>query len=114
MKELKFAGSTLADIRAFPHEARQEAGYQLSQVQLGKEPSDWKRMTSIASGVREIRIHRIGEFRVIYITMLHDAVYVLHAFQKKVRKTPKRDIHVAKARLKLILDKQIWTRKTVN
>ncbi|MBT7952979.1 MAG: type II toxin-antitoxin system RelE/ParE family toxin [Gammaproteobacteria bacterium] len=106
MKELKFAGSTLADIRAFPLEVRQDAGYQLSQVQLGFEPSDWKPMTSIASGVREIRIHRKGEFRVIYITMLHDAVYVLHAFQKKARKTPKRVIDVAKARLKLILDKQ--------
>jgi phage-related protein len=106
MKELKFAGSTLADIRAFPRVARQDAGYQLNQVQLGFEPSDWKPMTSIASGVREIRIHRTGEFRVIYITMMHDAVYILHAFQKKARKTPKREIDVAKARLKLILDKQ--------
>ena len=106
MKELKFAGSTLADIRAFPQEARKDAGYQLSQVQLGFEPSDWKPMTSIASGVREIRIHRNGEYRVIYITRLHDAVYVLHVFQKLTRKTLKKDIELAKARLKTILEMQ--------
>ncbi len=102
MKELKFAGSTLADIRAFPREARQEAGYQLSQVQFGFEPTDWKPMTNIASGVREIRIHKNGEYRVMYITRLYDAVYVIHAFQKKSAKTPKKEIAIAQARLKLI------------
>lgn len=103
MKELKFAGSTLADLRTFPREARQNAGYQLSQVQLSFDPSDWKPITSIAPGVREIRIHKHGEYRVIYITRLHDAVYVLHAFQKKTRTTPKKDIDMAKARLKMVL-----------
>ncbi|MFT5133383.1 MAG: phage-related protein [Gammaproteobacteria bacterium] len=97
MKELKFAGSTLADIRAFPREARQDAGYQLSQVQLGFDSSDWKPITSVAAGVREIRIRKHGEYRVIYITKVNDAVYVLHAFQKKTRTTPKKDINVAKA-----------------
>jgi phage-related protein len=107
MKLLKFAGSTLADIRDFPQEARQETGYQLSQVQLGFEPSDWKPMKSIDSGVREIRIHKNGEFRVIYITKVHGAVYVLHAFQKKNRKTLKKDIELAKTRLKFVLEIQL-------
>ena len=75
MKPLKFTGSSLADLRKFPENAKREAGYQLNQVQLGFEPSDWKPMNSIGSGVREIRIHNDGEFRVIYITKLHETVY---------------------------------------
>ena len=56
-------------------------------VQSGLEPSDWKPMQVIGPGVQEIRIHVLGEWRVIYVAKLRDAVYVLHAFQKKTRKT---------------------------
>ena len=106
MKPLKFTGSSLADLRKFPVNAKREAGYQLNQVQLGFEPSDWKPVSCIGSGVREIRIHNDGEFRVIYITRLHETVYVLHAFQKKARKTPKKDLDLARARLKLLHEVQ--------
>ena len=102
MKKLLFAGSALADIRNFPLEARREAGYQLSQVQLGFQPTDWKPLGSIGPGVREIRIHKQREFRVIYITRFHEAVYVLHAFQKKTRKISRKDTELIKARLKMI------------
>ena len=101
-----FTGSSLGDLREFPEKARREAGHQLNQVQLGLEPSDWKPMSSIGPGVREIRIHNDGEFRVIYITKLHETVYVLHAFQKKTQKTPRKDIELAKARLKLLQEVQ--------
>lgn len=106
MKPLKFVGNSLADLRSFPRETMREAGYQLNQVQLGFEPSDWKPMKSIGSGVREIRIHKEGEYRVIYIAKLHETVYVLHTFQKKAQKTPRKDIELAKNRLKLILEEQ--------
>ena len=102
MKKLLFAGSALADIRNFPVEARREAGYQLSQGQLGFEPTDWKPIGSIGPGVREIRIHKQGGFRVIYITRFHEALYVLHAFQKKTRKISRKDTEMIKARLKMI------------
>jgi phage-related protein len=88
------------DLLSFPYDARREAGYQLGFVQLGFEPSDWKPMSSIGQGVKEIRIHVKGEFRVLYITKYEEAVYVLHAFQKKSQKTPKRDIDIAKTRLR--------------
>jgi len=101
-----FTGSSLGDLREFPEKARREAGHQLNQVQLGLEPSDWKPMSSIGPGVREIRIHNDGEFRVIYITRLHETVYVLHAFQKKTQKTPRKDIELARARLKLLQEMQ--------
>ncbi len=59
-------------------------------------------MGSISPGVREIRIHKKGEFRVVYITKFHEAVYVLHAFQKKAKKISKKDMELIKARLKII------------
>ena len=104
MKPLKFTGSSLDELRAFPEKAKREAGHQLNQVQLGFEPSDWRPMSSIGPGVREIRIHSDGEFRVIYITRLHETVYVLHAFHKKSQRTPRKDIQLAMARLKLLLE----------
>jgi phage-related protein len=57
-------------------------------------------MPSIGPGVREIRIMHEGQFRVVYIAKLADAVYVLHAFQKKTQKTRKQDIDAAKQVLK--------------
>lgn len=102
MKPLKFVGSSLDDLRNFPSEARRHAGFELDAVQRGLDPSDWKPMNTIAQGVREIRIHVLGEWRIIYIAKLADAVYVLHAFQKKTGKTRREDIELAVRRYKLI------------
>ena len=100
MKEIRFCGSSLEALRNFPAVAKREAGYQLDRVQHGLEPTDWKPMPSIGPGVREIRIMHEDQFRVIYIAKRADAVYVLHAFQKKSQKTRKQDIDVAKQALK--------------
>ena len=103
MKEVKWHGSSRSDVDAFPADARREAGYQLFQVQIGEEPSDWKPMTSVGPGVREIRIRQAsGAFRIIYVATIGDAVHVLHAFQKKTQATAKRDIDLAKARFRQI------------
>jgi phage-related protein len=59
-------------------------------------------MRSIGSGVKEIRIHVLGEWRIIYVANLADAIYVLHAFQKKSQKTNSNDIELARKRLKEI------------
>lgn len=100
LKPLYFVGSALADLRAFPRAPRREAGYQLDRVQFGLKPSDWKPLTTVGSGVREIRIHHEGQFRVIYVTKFDNAVYVLHAFQKKTQKTRKQDVEIARQRFK--------------
>jgi len=55
-------------------------------------------MNEIGAGAREIRIHVLGEWGVLYVAKLADAVYVLHAFQKKTRKTPHRDIELGRRR----------------
>lgn len=95
---MHFIGSSLDDLRNFPDEARRAAGFELRAVQNGLEPSDWKPISSIGPGVREIRIHTLGEWRVIYVTKLREAICVIHAFQKKTRKTRRNDIELARAR----------------
>ena len=60
-------------------------------------------MPSIGKGVEEIRVwDEAGTFRLIYTARLADAVYVLHAFQKKTQATSKRDIENAKTRFALL------------
>lgn len=61
-------------------------------------------MSSIGSGVREIRIMHEGQYRVIHLAKFADAVYVLHAFQKKTQKTRKQEINAAKQALKQIVN----------
>jgi phage-related protein len=103
MKEVRWHGSSRSDVEAFPNDARREAGYQLFQVQIGENPSDWKPMPSVGAGVREIRIRQAsGAYRIIYLTTIGDDIHVLHAFQKKTQATTKRDIDLAKARLRQI------------
>lgn len=103
-KPVEFLGSALDDLRAFPLPARREAGHQLDQVQNGQEPDDWKPMSTVGQGVKEIRIRDAsGAFRVIYIAKLADAVYVLHCFQKKTEKTGRADLDLATKRYRDLL-----------
>ena len=62
-KPVEFRGSALDDLRAFPEAARREAGYQLDQVQHGREPDDWKPMSTVGRGVWEIRIRDRGSIQ---------------------------------------------------
>ncbi len=102
-KALWWLGSSRDDIRAFPVNARRLAGFQLRRVQQGLEPNDWRPMPTIGPGVQEIRIHTAREHRVIYIARFAEAVYVVHAFEKRTRKTPKRDLNLARQRVQQLL-----------
>lgn len=55
-KPVEFVGTALEDLRCFPPSARQEAGFQIDQVQRGRNPDDWKPMKTVGKGVREISI----------------------------------------------------------
>lgn len=99
MKPLTFLADTLKVVREFPHDARQDVGHQLSLVQQGIEPDDFKSLSLIGAGVQELRIWcEQGTFRVVYLARLPEAVYVLHAFQKKTQTTSKSDIELAARR----------------
>ena len=60
-------------------------------------------MTTIGPGVIEIRIHTTQEYRVFYVAKFAEAVYVLHAFNKRTQKTPPRDIELARRRYSELL-----------
>jgi phage-related protein len=65
-------------------------------VQRGKQPSDFKPMPTVGKGAEELRVwDDSGTYRVVYVARLREAVYVLHAFQKKTRSTSKQDIEIA-------------------
>ena len=98
MKPLAFVGSAREDLKSFPDDARKIAGFELWMVQDGQEPSDWKPMPAVGPGTFEIRIHAGGEWRILYVAKYADAIYVLHAFQKKTQKTTSRDIELARKR----------------
>jgi len=104
MKPLRFVGSALDDLRNFPAGARRDAGFELGAFQRGEMPSDFKPMVTVGPGAYEIRIHVEGEWRVIYVAKLADAVYVLHAFRKKTQKTSKTDIDIAARRYRPLGD----------
>jgi phage-related protein len=106
LKQVRWLANSREQIRDFPDEARREAGYQLERVQAGKDPADWKPMPSVGLGVNEIRVRDGGAFRVIYIAKFPEAVYVLHAFQKKARKTPKADVELARRRFRELVQER--------
>ena len=91
-RPLVWLGSSLADLRAFPADARKVAGYQLRRIQSGMMPSDWKVLPSVGPGVYEIRLHTGVEHRIFYVAKFIEAVYVLHAFEKKSRQTRSADV----------------------
>ena len=102
-KPIEFLGDSLRSLREFPDDAKLDAGYQLDRVQHGLQPDDFKPMPAIGKGVEEIRVRDdTGAYRVIYTARLADAIYVLHAFQKKTQTTSKRDIELAKQRFALL------------
>ncbi len=103
MKALVWMGGSREDLRAFPADARRQAGYQLDKVQRGVGPEDWKPLKTIGQGVRELRIRESsGAFRVVYLATLPRGVYVLHCFQKNKQTTSRQDIRLAKLRLKAL------------
>jgi phage-related protein len=99
MKPARFIGSAKNDLSAFPKSVRIRAGHELFMLQVGREPDDWKPMTVVGPGACEIRVRDpSGAFRVICVARFEDAVYVLHVFQKKSRKTARADLELAKRR----------------
>ena len=106
IKPIVWLADSRGQISAFANEARNVAGFELWEIQQGKEPSDWKPMPSVGLGVKEIRVRVGGAYRIIYLAKFVEAVYVLHAFQKKAQKTPKPDIDLARKRFRELIQER--------
>jgi phage-related protein len=108
MKDIGFRGTALNDLKSFNDGVKQQIGYNLHRIQIGKKPLDSKIMKTIGVGVREIRAKdKDGIYCAIYVASFKETVYVLHCFQKKEQKTRKQDLEIAKTRLhKLIVERK--------
>lgn len=103
MKDLQFLGTSREDLMRMPEAVRSRVGHELFLVQVGREPSDFKPMQSIGAGAYEIRVRdATGAFRVMYVARFKARIYVLHAFQKKTRKTSPLDVQMAATRFATI------------
>jgi len=103
-KPARFMGSSRDDLRRFPEDVRTEFGYAIFAAQEGGRAPKAKPLKGIVpgAGVLEIVEDFDGNtYRVVYTVKFADAVYVLHAFQKKSKhgiKTPKHEIDLIRAR----------------
>lgn len=88
----------------FPLEAQDDILAALTIAADGGFPTNAKPMKGLGSGVYEIALrHRTDAYRVVYTVQFRDALWVVHAFQKKSRsgiKTPKQEIDVILDRIK--------------
>ena len=103
MKSVAWIGDSRQTVKGFTPVARQRIGRQLARVQDGLEPEDWKPMPSIGIGVKEIRVRENRAYRIIYVAMFSEAIYVLHVFEKRAQKTPKPDIELARTRFRALV-----------
>lgn len=106
MKPVAWLGDSRQAVKAYPVVVRQRIGRQLMRVQDGLEPDDWKPMPSIGIGVKEIRVREKGAYRLVYVAKFSEAIYVLHAFDKKTQKTPKLDMDIARARFRALVNER--------
>lgn len=106
-KALNWRGTSLNDVKAFPLDAKKQAGFELNKVQYGQSPTNFKSVNRWGAGVIEIKIKgEDGEYRVIYVAKFAEAVYVLHAFNKKTQQTSPRDINTIIERYKAVIEER--------
>ena len=102
--ELHFEGDSLEVLSAFPAAVRRNLGFSLRELQMGKQPACQARsMSPIGPGVFELKeADERTWYRAIYLSKVGNIIHVLHCFEKDSRKTDRRDIEIARQRLKLV------------
>ena len=108
-KEVTFWPENLADEikKNWPEDMRREGGFQLGRIQQGLEPDNYRPMSTIGTGVREIKLQdkEKSQYRLIYIAKFEEAIYVFHVITKKTtQQTSNKDIDIAKKRLSEIIE----------
>jgi phage-related protein len=103
-RRIVWVGSSRRDLRAFPREVRRDMGRALYAAQEGETDPATKPMRGFGGGsiVEIIAHHRGDTWRTVYTVRFAEAIYVLHAFQKKSKRgiaTTKRDIELIRQRL---------------
>lgn len=106
MKLLKWVGSSYDDLMEFPEDVRRAAGYALHLAQVGQRHINAEVFKGMGSAkILEIReFHESGTYRIVYALEMKEFIFVLHAFQKKSKKsreTTKQDVDLIHSRLKM-------------
>ena len=106
LKPVVWIGSSYDDFTALPEQAQGEMGHAIYLAQTGRVHRSAKPLRGFGSaGVVElVENDRHGSYRAVYTVKFWNAVYVLHAFQKKSKKgiaTPREEIELVKRRLKV-------------
>jgi phage-related protein len=115
-KRVRWVGSSKEDLSAFPAAVRTRVGGALWEAQIGGKAPFAKPLKGFGgAGVLEIVDDFDGDtFRSVYTVRFAEAVYVLHAFQKKSKRgvgTPKAELDLIDLRLKRAKeDYEQWTR----
>jgi phage-related protein len=104
VKPVRWIGSSRKDLKTFPRPVQRDVGQALYAAQRGEEYPSVKALQGFGGrAVLEIVAPHEGDaYRAVYTVRFHDAIYVLHAFQKKSKKgiaTPQREIELVKQRL---------------
>ena len=111
LKPVHFWGTARENLRTLGDDVRQTTGFQLYKLQQGFLPDDWKPMPGLGAGVNEIRVQEAGNaYRLLYVAKFAEAIYVLHAFQKKTRKTSRHDVMIARQRYQQLMR---WRKESV-
>jgi phage-related protein len=104
VKPIVWVGASRTETQLFPEAVRREVGHELWLVQQGEAARDWRPMPDVGAGVIELRIQTEQEHRVFYVAKFEEAVYVLHAFEKKSRKTSRRDLQIGQTRYRQVVE----------
>ncbi len=107
LKDIQWRGDSRKIAHDFPRGARLKLGKELTRIQMGLQPRNGKWLSEVGQGVQEIRVaHTKEAYRVIYIAVFSEAVYVLHAFHKKSKQgiaTPTEELEVMDRRYRELL-----------
>ena len=104
-RKLIWLVDTLERLTAFPPVVRKGLGFALYQAQIGDQHESAKMLRGFSEAVWQVRADdRSGTYRAVYVAQFGDAIYVLHAFQKKATSgiaTPRRELDLIRNRLQL-------------
>ncbi|HLJ29851.1 MAG TPA: type II toxin-antitoxin system RelE/ParE family toxin [Candidatus Angelobacter sp.] len=117
VKPLFWVGNSKNDLRKFPEDVQDAVGYALHQAQIGEKHKDAKPLRGFggASVLEVVEDYAGDTYRAVYTVKFAEAIYVVHAFQKKSRRgseTPKPDMDLIQQRLKRAEEQHAENTKT--
>jgi phage-related protein len=104
LADIAWEGDSKDVLSSYPNEVKSTFGFSLRRLQNGELPRCGVRpMASVGKGVWELKTDDARTwYRVMYLSQIQEVIYVLHAFEKNSTKTDRRDIEIAKDRLKAV------------